>query len=118
MKQELISVQVDLLPYEMNDERYQKYKGKKLILPVLNREVPLIEDDYVDTSFGTGALKVTPAHDPNDFELGRKHQLETINIMNPDGTMNSLASPTYEGLDRFECRKKLISNLKDSGVLI
>ena len=101
-----------------NDERYQKYKGKKLILPVLNREVPLILDDYVDTSFGTGALKVTPAHDPNDFELGRKHQLETINIMNPDGTMNSLASPTYEGLDRFECRKKLISNLKDSGVLI
>ena len=101
-----------------NDERYQKYKGKKLILPVLNREVPLIEDDYVDTSFGTGALKVTPAHDPNDFELGRKHQLETINIMNPDGTMNSLASPPYEGLDRFECRKKLISNLKDSGVLI
>ena len=101
-----------------NDERYQKYKGKKLILPVLNREVPLIVDDYVDTSFGTGALKVTPAHDPNDFELGRKHQLETINIMNPDGTMNSLASPTYEGLDRFECRKKLISNLKDSGVLI
>ena len=101
-----------------DDERYQKYKGKKLILPVLNREVPLIEDDYVDTSFGTGALKVTPAHDPNDFELGRKHQLETINIMNPDGTMNSIASPTYEGLDRFECRKKLISNLKDSGVLI
>ena len=101
-----------------NDERYQKYKGKKLILPVLNREVPLIIDDYVDTSFGTGALKVTPAHDPNDFELGRKHNLETINIMNPDGTMNSLASPPYEGLDRFECRKKLISNLKDSGVLI
>ena len=101
-----------------NDERYQKYKGKKLILPVLNREVPLIEDDYVDTSFGTGALKVTPAHDPNDFELGRKHQLETINIMNPDGTMNSLAGPIYEGLDRFECRKKLISNLKDSGILI
>ena len=101
-----------------NDERYQKYKGKKLILPVLNREVPLILDDYVDTSFGTGALKVTPAHDPNDFELGRKHNLETINIMNPDGTMNSLASPPYEGLDRFECRKKLISNLKDSGVLI
>ena len=100
-----------------DDERYQKYKGKKLILPVLNREVPLIEDDYVDTSFGTGALKVTPAHDPNDFELGRKHQLETINIMNPDGTMNSLAGSTYEGLDRFECRKKLIKDLKDSGIL-
>jgi len=101
-----------------NDERYHKYKGKKLILPVLNREVPLIEDNYVDTSFGTGALKVTPAHDPNDFELGRKHQLETINIMNPDGTMNSLAGPTYEGLERFECRKKLVRNLKDSGILI
>ena len=101
-----------------NDERYQKYKGKKLILPVLNREGPLIEDDYVDTSFSTGALKVTPAHDPNDFELGRKHQLETINIMNPDGTMNSLAGPTYQGLDRFECRKQLIRNLKDSGILM
>ena len=60
------------------DERYQQYKGKKLILPVLNREVPLVEDDYVDMSFGTGALKVTPAHDPNDFELGRKHQLEVL----------------------------------------
>ena len=66
-----------------NDERYQKYKGKKLILPVLNREVPLILDDYVDTSFGTGALKVTPAHDPNDFELGRKHQLRNNKYYEP-----------------------------------
>ena len=101
-----------------NDERYQKYKGKSLILPVVNREIPLIEDSYVDTSFGTGALKVTPAHDPNDFELGRRHNLESINVMNPDGTMNSLAGPSYEGLDRFECRKKLVSDLKDKGVLV
>ena len=100
-----------------DDERYQGYKGKKLILPVLNREIPLIEDGYVDTAFGTGALKVTPAHDPNDFELGQRHQLETVNVMNPDGTMNSLAGPDYEGLDRFECRKKLVHDLKDSGVL-
>ena len=82
----------------------------------MNREIPLIEDGYVDTSFGTGALKVTPAHDPNDFELGRRHQLETINVMNPDGTMNSLAGSNYEGLDRFECRKKLVEDLKESGV--
>jgi len=101
-----------------DDERYQKYKGKSLILPILNREIPLIEDKYVDTSFGTGALKVTPAHDPNDFELGRRHQLETINVMNPDGTMNSLAGSAYEGLDRFECRKKLVEDLKDSLVKI
>ena len=101
-----------------DDERYQQYKGKSLVLPVLNREIPLIEDSYVDTSFGTGALKVTPAHDPNDFELGRRHKLETINVMNPDGTMNSLAGSVYEGLDRFECRKKLVSDLKDSRVLV
>ncbi|MBC8283002.1 MAG: valine--tRNA ligase [Nitrospinae bacterium] len=101
-----------------DDERYQKFKGKSLVLPVLNREIPLIEDSYVDTSFGTGALKVTPAHDPNDFELGKRHQLETINVMNPDGSMNSLAGSAYEGLDRFECRKKLVGDLKDSGVLV
>lgn len=100
------------------DERYQGHKGKKLMLPVLNREIPLIEDGYVDTTFGTGALKVTPAHDPNDFELGQRHELETINVMNPDGTMNSLAGSAYEGLDRFECRKKLVADLKESGVLV
>ena len=100
------------------DERYHQFKGATLVLPVLNREIPLIEDSYVDTTFGTGALKVTPAHDPNDFELGKRHQLETINIMHPDGAMNSLASPAYEGLDRFECRKKLVGDLKDSGVLV
>ena len=100
------------------DERYHKFKGATLVLPVLSREIPLIEDSYVDTTFGTGALKVTPAHDPNDFELGKRHRLETINVMHPDGVMNSLASSAYEGLDRFECRKKLVGDLQDSGVLV
>jgi len=100
-----------------DDKRYHKFKGANLILPVLHREIPLIEDSYVDTTFGTGALKVTPAHDPNDFELGKRHQLEAINVMTPDGVMNSLAGSPYEGLDRFECRKKLVDDLKNSGVL-
>ncbi|MBC8288368.1 MAG: valine--tRNA ligase, partial [Nitrospinae bacterium] len=100
------------------DERYTEFKGKTLILPVVNREIPLIEDSYVDTSFGTGALKVTPAHDPNDFEIGRRHDLASVNVMNPDGTMNAEAGQAYEGLDRFECRKKLVEDLKDAGVLL
>ena len=100
-----------------DDKRYHQFKGASLILPVLNREIPLIEDSYVDTTFGTGALKVTPAHDPNDFELGKRHQLESINVMTPDGVMNSLAGSVYEGLDRFECRKKIVDDLKNSGVL-
>ena len=101
-----------------DDNRYQQYKDKKLILPIVNREIPLIQDRYVDTAFGTGALKVTPAHDQNDFELGQRHQLETINVMNPDGTMNSLAGSNYQGLDRFECRKKLVNDLKGSSILV
>jgi len=100
------------------DERYAKFKGKTLILPLVNREIPLIEDSYVDTSFGTGALKVTPAHDPNDFEIGRRHDLATVNVMDPNGAMNAEAGPAYEGLDRFECRKKLVEDLKDAGVLL
>ena len=100
------------------DERYTKFKGKTLILPVVNREIPLIEDKYVDTSFGTGALKVTPAHDPNDFEIGRRHDLASVNVMAPNGTMNAEAGQAYEGMDRFECRKKLVQDLKDAGVLL
>jgi valyl-tRNA synthetase len=100
------------------DERYTKFKGKTLILPVVNREIPLIEDKYVDTSFGTGALKVTPAHDPNDFEIGRRHNLPSVNVMAPNGSMNAEAGPAYEGLDRFECRKKLVEELKNTGVLL
>jgi len=94
------------------DERYQSMIGETLILPLLGRELPLIGDNYVDSSFGSGALKVTPAHDPNDFELGRRHDLELINVMNPDGSMNEGAGPLYQGLDRFTCRQKLVENLK------
>jgi len=94
------------------DERYQSMIGETLILPLLGRELPLIGDNYVDSSFGSGALKVTPAHDPNDFELGRRHDLELINVMNPDGSMNEAAGPLYQGLDRFTCRQKLVENLK------
>ena len=100
------------------DERYIKYKGKTLILPLVNREIPLIEDSYVDTSFGTGALKVTPAHDPNDFELGKRHDLIFVNVMDSSGAMNAQAGLAYEGLDRFECRKKLVEDLKQAGVLL
>jgi valyl-tRNA synthetase len=99
------------------DERYQSMIGKILVLPLLGRELPLIGDSYVDSSFGSGALKVTPAHDPNDFEIGRRHNLDLINIMNPDGSMNELAGPPYQGLDRFTCRKKLVENLKEKNFL-
>ncbi|MCH2314484.1 MAG: valine--tRNA ligase, partial [SAR202 cluster bacterium] len=99
------------------DERYQNMIGKMLILPLLGRELPLIGDNYVDSSFGSGALKVTPAHDPNDFELGRRHDLGLINVMNPDGSMNEEAGPLYQGLDRFICRKKLVENLKTQNFL-
>ncbi|PIQ96587.1 MAG: valine--tRNA ligase [Nitrospinae bacterium CG11_big_fil_rev_8_21_14_0_20_56_8] len=100
-----------------DDERYRDLKGKTLVLPIVNREIPLIEDPYVDTAFGSGALKVTPAHDPNDFELGRRHQLESINVMNPDGTMNDRAG-AYAGMDRFACRKKLVDDLQSRDLLV
>jgi valyl-tRNA synthetase len=99
------------------DPRYTDCKEKTVQLPLLNRSLPIIEDSYVDIEFGTGALKVTPAHDPNDFEIGQRHNLPSINIMKPDGTMNEKAG-TYEGLDRFECRKKLIDDLTESKILV
>ncbi len=99
------------------DERHSGLKGKTLKLPVLGREIPVIEDDYVDTAFGTGALKVTPAHDPNDFEIGRRHGLPSVNVLTPDGRMNENAGPDYQGMDRFECRKKLVEALGESGQL-
>ena len=85
------------------DGRYRDQKGKNVLLPVLKKSIPIIFDQYVDMEFGTGALKITPAHDPNDFEIGLTHKLETIKVIEEDGTMNALAGP-YEGLDRFECR--------------
>lgn len=98
------------------DKRYQKFIGKTVILPFLKKEIPVIADSYVETDFGTGVLKITPAHDPNDFEIGLKHKLPLINILTPEGKMNSLAGD-YQGLDRFEARKKIIKDLKALNLL-
>jgi len=94
-----------------NDKRYQKLIGKRAILPILNREIPIIADEYVDMKFGTGALKITPAHDPNDFEIGNTHGLERIKVIDNAGVMNEQAGP-YAGLDRFHCRDKILKDLK------
>ncbi len=99
------------------DERYKHLVGKHAILPLLGRELIIVADDYVDLEFGTGAVKMTPAHDPNDYEVGQRHNLEQINVMNEDGTMNKLAGK-YEGMDRYECRKQLIADLDEAGYLI
>ncbi len=98
------------------DERYQHLRGKKLILPLLGRVIPMIEDELVDPQFGTGLVKVTPAHDPNDFTMGTRHKLEFINILNPDGTINENGGP-YKGLDRFEARKRVLEDLEKAGLL-
>ena len=98
------------------DERYAALIGKTLSLPVLHRELPVIADEFVDPAFGTGAVKVTPAHDPNDFEMGRRHSLTPVNVMNHDGTMNEGAGP-YAGLDRFECRKRIVTDLTAAGLI-
>ena len=99
------------------DERYSHLVGKFAILPLVGRELPIVADEYVDKEFGTGAVKMTPAHDPNDFEVGQRHQLEEINVMNDDATMNNLAGK-YAGMDRYECRKALVVDLKEAGYLI
>src|SRR5690625_1787138 len=99
-----------------DDERYQHLIGKKVILPIVGREIEIIADHYVDMEFGSGAVKITPAHDPNDFEIGERHNLERVLIMNEDGSMNENADK-YEGLDRFECRKQIVKDLQAAGVL-
>ncbi len=98
------------------DERYKDLSGLYVVLPVLNRPIPVIYDAYVDREFGTGALKITPAHDLNDFEIGNTHSLERIRVLDDDGRMNELAGP-YKGMDRFECREKIVEDLKESGLL-
>ena len=100
-----------------HDERYRHLKGKKVIVPLVNRLVPMIADDYVDRSFGTGALKVTPAHDLNDYNLGLKHNLEIINTLNEDGTLSKEAV-VFTGIDRFEARKKVVEALLKEGLLV
>ena len=99
------------------DERYKDLVGKMLILPLVGREIPVIADEYVDKEFGTGCVKITPAHDPNDFEVGQRHNLAQIKVMNDDATMNSYAGK-YEGMDRYECRKAMIKDLEDEGLLV
>lgn len=100
-----------------DDERYQALIGKTVILPLMNREIPIIADEYVEQDFGTGVVKITPAHDPNDFEVGNRHNLPRINVMNDDATMNELAGK-YEGMDRFAARKAIVKDLEESGLLV
>jgi valyl-tRNA synthetase len=98
------------------DDRYKHLIGKKVILPITGREIPIVGDDYVDMEFGSGAVKITPAHDPNDFEIGNRHNLDRILVMNEDGTMNDKAGK-YTGMDRFVCRKEIVKDLQEEGVL-
>lgn len=99
------------------DPRYQHLIGKTIVLPLMNREIPIVADEYVDPEFGTGAVKITPAHDPNDFEVGLRHNLQSVRVMNDDGTMNENAG-RYEGMDRYEARKAIIDDLLGMGLLI
>ena len=100
-----------------NDERYKNLVGKTLTLPIVNKEIPIVADDYVEMDFGTGVVKITPAHDPNDFEVGLRHNLPIINVMNEDATMNDNAGE-YKGLDRYEARKLIVKKLEDLGLLV
>ncbi len=100
-----------------DDDRYKHLIGKMLILPLVGREIPVIADEYVDKEFGTGCVKITPAHDPNDFEVGQRHNLEQIRVLNDDATMNEYAGK-YQGMDRYECRKTMIEDLDKLGLLV
>ncbi len=97
------------------DKRYKGIEGKMLVLPIVNKEIPIVYDDYVELEFGTGAVKITPAHDPNDFEVGLRHNLEVVRVLNDDGTMNKFAGK-YNGMPALECRKKVVEELKELGV--
>lgn len=99
------------------DERYNHLIGKNVILPLVGKKIPVVGDEHADPEFGTGVVKITPAHDPNDFEVGTRHNLERVVVMNPDGTMNENAG-VYQGLDRFEAREKVVEDLKKQGILI
>jgi len=100
-----------------DDERYAHLIGKRVVLPIVNREIPIIADTYVDKDFGTGCVKITPAHDPNDFEVGERHNLEKVNIMHDDGTINEQGGK-YAGMDRYDARKALIKDLDENGYLV
>ena len=100
-----------------DDERYKHLVGKMVILPLVNREIPVIADEYVDMEFGTGVVKITPAHDPNDFEVGLRHNLPQLKVMNDDATMNELAGQ-YSGMDRYEARKQIVKDLENLDLLV
>ncbi|NOR21726.1 MAG: class I tRNA ligase family protein, partial [Candidatus Aminicenantes bacterium] len=100
-----------------DDERYSKYQKRKVLLPLVNKEIPVITDERVEREFGTGAVKVTPAHDPVDFELGKRHNLEQVIVIDGSGMMAEAAGEEFKGLDRFECREKVIAKLKEMGLL-
>ena len=100
-----------------DDPRYKKYIGKNVILPIINKPIPVVADEHADMTFGTGCVKITPAHDPNDFEVGLRHNLESVIVMNEDGTMNANCGK-YEGMDRYECRKAVVEELKALGNLV
>jgi valyl-tRNA synthetase len=100
-----------------DDQRYQKFIGKKVLVPILGRRVPVVGDEYVTKEFGTGALKITPGHDPHDYEIGQRHQLELINIMNKDATLNENAGP-YAGMERFKARKAIWADMEEAGLVI
>ncbi|MBQ0013843.1 MAG: valine--tRNA ligase [Oscillospiraceae bacterium] len=101
-----------------DDERYKDLVGKKVILPIMNTEIPIVADEYVEMDFGTGVVKITPAHDPNDFEVGLRHNLPIINVMTDDGYMNDVPPEQYRGMDRYECRKALVKQLEEEGYLV
>ena len=100
------------------DERYKDFVGKNVILPIVNKKIPVITDEHADMTKGTGAVKITPAHDPNDFEVGNRHNLERIQIMNDDATMNENCPEKYQGMTREECREELLKDLKEAGLLL
>lgn len=101
-----------------DDQRYKDIVGKILILPLVGREMPVITDEYVDPSFGTGVVKITPSHDPNDFEVGKRHNLPQVAVIDKEGKMNEEAGPRYQGLDRYECREKILLDLEAEGFLV
>ena len=100
-----------------NDERYKEFIGKKVKLPIVGREIPIFADEYVDMEFGTGAVKVTPAHDVNDYDMGQRHKLEIVNIFNPDATTNKNVPDWLQGIDRFEARKKVVEWFEQNGLM-
>ena len=100
-----------------DDDRYKSFKGKKVLLPIVNRELPIVEDSYVDMEFGTGVVKITPGHDPNDFEVGKRHNLEEINILNDDATINANGGK-FEGMDRYAAREAIVKELDEMGLLV